>query len=169
MTLSARAASSRLFIVALALAALGFVGCGKDEAPSASDVVDAPPADETSAAPPAEAPPLPAGSLEAVALELGVALDADGRVSMPVDRVRPNDTVHLSLVTIGETEAAMLAVHWRDAAGTALAADERAISASGPAVHTFSRKPDAGWAPGRYEAEVTLGGQSAGVRGFEVR
>ena len=112
---------------------------------------------------------LPQGNLEAVALDLGVALDADGRVATPVARVRPRDTVHVSLVTIGDAPAAMLGVRWRDAAGQVLGVDERAIRTEGPAVHTFSRTPKTGWPPGRYEVEVSVGAQSAGVRAFEVR
>jgi hypothetical protein len=112
---------------------------------------------------------LPQGSLEAVALEVGVALDADGRVAAVTERVRPADAVHASLVTVGESEAAMLAIAWRDASGAEIDADERAITASGPAVHTFTRQPEGGWAPGRYEVEVSVDGESAGVRSFDVR
>ena len=112
---------------------------------------------------------LPQGSLEAVALEVGVALDADGRVAAVTERVRPADAVHASLVTVGESEAAMLAIAWRHASGAEIDADERAITASGPAVHTFTRQPEGGWAPGRYEVEVSVDGESAGVRSFEVR
>ena len=104
-----------------------------------------------------------------MALDVGVTLDADGRVATVAERVRAGDAVHASLVTVGESDAAMLAIEWRDAAGAAIDADERAISATGPAVHTFTRKPDGGWAPGRYEVEVRVDGESAGVRTFEVR
>jgi hypothetical protein len=75
------------------------------------------------------------------------------------DRVRPADAVHASLVTVGESKAAMLAIAWRDASGAEIDADERAITANGPAVHTFTRQPEGGWAPGRYEVEVRVDGK----------
>lgn len=150
-------------LVALLLAACG----GEPAAPASS--TGAAPAPSAGSAPTEAIERLPQGNLEAVALELGTALDADGRVAAVTERVRASDAVNVSLVTVGEAEAAMVAVTWRDAAGAELHADERAITATGPAVHTFTRKPDGGWAPGRYEVEVTVDGESAGVRPFEVR
>jgi hypothetical protein len=154
--------------IAFALALL-LAGCGgQPAAPAAGTEAPSTAADAggAGAEPIAQ---LPQGSLEAVALEVGVALDADGRVAAVVERVRPGDAVHASLVTVGESKAAMLAIAWRDASGTEIDADERAITASGPAVHTFTRQLEGGWAPGRYEVEVRVDGESAGVRSFEVR
>lgn len=156
-------------IALLSVAALS-IGCGGGDAPPAT--TDAP-APSASGAPVAAADDaiaaLPQGTLEAVALDVGVALDADGRVLTVAERVRASDTVHASLVTVGEADAAMVAVAWRYATGAEIHADERAITAAGPAVHTFSRKPEGGWTPGRYEVEVRINGASAGVRPFEVR
>lgn len=146
---------------------LALAGCGREpDAPTAAGAAAAP---STTAEESNDADDASIGTLEAVALELGTALDADGRVSATTERVRAGDTVHVSLVTVGDAEGAPIAVRWRDAAGTVLAEDERTVTAAGPAVHTFSRKPEAPWAPGRYEVEVLLGGESAGVRAFEVR
>ena len=143
-------------------------GCGGESASPAAGTAAGPGAEPIgSAAEPIAR--LPQGSLEAVALEVGVGLDADGRVVAPTERVRPTDAVHASLVTVGEATAAMLAVRWRDANGTVIDADERAITANGPAVHTFTRQPAGGWTPGRYEVDVRVNGESAGVRSFEVR
>lgn len=162
----ARSLSARA--LALAIASLLLAACGSE--PAAPGRTDAVNGDSAVEGAPANAPePTPSGSLEAVALELGTSVDADGRVATPTERVRPGDAVHVSLVTVGEAEEATLAIAWRDAAGAAIDADERAISAAGPAVHTFTRQPEGGWAPGRYEAEVRINGESAGVRGFEVR
>lgn len=164
-----RSTATRGIVAASGLAlALVLAGCGGEPAAPDAGAATAPAA----AAGGAEAEPvvqLPQGSLEAVALEVGVVLDADGRVAAVAERVRPGDAVHASLVTVGESEAAMLAIAWRDASGVEIDADERAITASGPAVHTFTRKPEGGWAPGRYEVEVRVDGESAGVRTFDVR
>lgn len=157
---------NRPFAFAFALLLAGFGG--ESAAPAAGAEAPSTAADTGSAAAEPIAQ-LPQGSLEAVALEVGVALDADGRVAAVVERVRPGDAVHASLVTVGESKAAMLAIAWRDASGTEIDADERAITASGPAVHTFTRQLEGGWAPGRYEVEVRVDGESAGVRSFEVR
>ena len=143
--------------------------CGRGPAEVAAPAAPALPAPAAEAAAPSPVPALPRGTLEAVALELGAGLDADGRVAQVAERFRPRDTVHASLVTVGEAPAAMLSVQWRSAEGRVLAADERAIQPTGPAVHTFSRQVAGGWPPGRYEVEVRLNGESAGVRAFEVR
>lgn len=147
------------------LFALLLVACAPepapDDAPADATVVAAP--DRTAMA------AQPVGDLEAVALELGSRLDADGRVAATQERFRPADTVQLSLVTVGSAPAAMLVVEWRDANGSVLATDQRAVAVTGPAVHSFSRAVEGGWAPGRYVVEARLGGESAGVREFEVR
>lgn len=165
---AARAAQRSSSLPLLMLLSSAFVvGCGaEDRAPASADASPAPSADTAVADAVAPRPP---GSLEAVALELGTAVDADGRVAAPSERVRAGDAVHVSLVTVGDADAADLAIAWRDASGTEIDADEREITAAGPAVHTFSRQPEGGWAPGRYEAEVRIDGESAGVRAFEVR
>ena len=150
----------------LPLVAVFLTACGGDPTPAGT--ADAPTAAPNAAAAEPIAQ-LPQGNLEAVALDVGVSLDADGRVALVTERVRPADAVHASLVTVGESEAAMLAIAWRDASGAEIATDERAITASGPAVHTFTRQPEGGWAPGRYEVEVRVDDESAGIRSFEVR
>jgi len=169
--------NERCATIALALLLLAALpGCGRENRESAGS--GAPPAaageaaearTATGDASTAQDAVADLGTLEAVALELGTTLDADGRVAVAREVVAAADAVHVSLVTVGEAGAAPIAVRWRDAAGTEIDADERAISATGPAVHTFTRQPEGGWVPGRYEVEVLLGGSSAGVRGFEVR
>lgn len=164
-----RTLASRVAVCGVAVViTLLIAGCGGESAgPSVGSGADSGTEPSGNAAEPIAR--LPQGSLEAVALEVGVGLDADGRVAASTERVRPADAVHVSLVTVGEATAAMLAVRWRDASGTVIDADERAITASGPAVHTFTRQPEGGWAPGRYEVDVRVNGESAGVRSFEVR
>lgn len=168
---SRRANHARVLLAPCAAAlALVLAGCGREPAAPAAERSAQGAADAANANVDADAVAAPSiGTLEAVALELGTALDADGRVSASTERVRPGDTVYVSLVTVGEAEAVMLAVRWRDATGAEIFADERAISAAGPAVHTFSHKPATPWATGRFDVEVMLGGESAGVRSFEVR
>lgn len=150
------------------LFALLLVACAPepapDDAPADAPAVAAPTG--TAAAPAAA---VPVGDLQAVALELGSRLDADGRVAEAQERFRPGDTVQASLVTVGSAPTARLRVEWRDAEGRVLASDEQSIAPAGPAVHRFSRAVEGGWPPGRYAVEVHLDAASAGVREFEVR
>jgi len=147
------------------LFALLLVACAPepapDDAPADATVVAAP--DRTAMA------AQPVGDLEAVALELGSRLDADGRVAEVQERFRPSDTVQVSLITVGSAPTARLRVEWRDAEGRVLASDEQSIAPTGPAVHRFSRAVEGGWPPGRYAVEVHLDAASAGVREFDVR
>jgi len=156
--------------VGLLLALLLLAACAREPDTSTASGAEATPAEAAAENPThGAAPALPAGDVEAVALELGSRLDADGRVAATQERFRPADTVQLSLVTVGSAPAAMLVVEWRDANGSVLATDQRAVAVTGPAVHSFSRAVEGGWAPGRYVVEARLGGESAGVREFEVR
>lgn len=159
----------RVAAVAVAGSALLLAACAPEAPPAEGAAGPAPAVVETA---PAEAGPaavLPAGDVEAVALEIGSRLDADGRVAQVQERFRPADTVQASLVTVGSAPAAMLEIEWRSADGRVLAADQRAIAPAGPAVHSFSRSVEGGWPPGQYAVEVRLDGESAGIRAFEVR
>ncbi len=148
---------------ALAFAAALAVACSPaPDAPS-------PAPGSTASSMPAPGAEAPQGDLEAVALEVGGRLDADGRVALAQERFRPGDTVYASLVTVGSAPDVRLRVEWRDAAGAVLAADEQALASTGPAVHTFSRAVEGGWAPGAYAVQVRIGDQDAGERRFEVR
>lgn len=146
--------------------AVALAGCSGGDDVAAPDAADA----ESAALPTGESPAaLPQGTLEAVGVELGTAIDADGRVLRPEARVRPGDTVHVSLVTVGDAPAVTLGAEWRNAEGAVLHRDERAIQTAGPAVHTFSLKPESGWAAGRHEVTLSLDGEVAGTREFELR
>jgi len=156
--------SSTLALVIVGTVAALLAGCGGDAATAGAEAAPAPTADDSAA--PAT---MPAGDLEAVALELGSRLDTDGRVAVVQEHFRPGDTVQASLVTVGSTPAARLRVEWRDVEGRVLATDERSIAPAGPAVHRFSRAVEGGWPAGRYVVEVHLDATSAGLRHFEVR
>jgi len=156
--------SPALLLVIVGILAGSLAGCGGDAATGGAEAAPAAAVDDSTA--PA---PLPAGDLEAVALELGSRLDADGRVAGVQEHFRPGDTVQASLVTVGSAPAARLRVEWRDAEGRVLGTDERSIAPAGPAVHRFSRAVEGGWPPGRYAVEVHLDATSAGLRHFEVR
>jgi hypothetical protein len=90
-------------------------------------------------------------------------------VAAPRSLFRTGETVHASLVTLGAAEAVMLRVEWADADDTVRQRDERAVRTTGPAVHTFSLTPGAGWPAGNYRVSVSINGEVAGVREFEWR
>lgn len=164
-------------LLALPVAFL-MVACGSSESGDASpSAVAAQPASEAAAPAVAGLPsavgaaalPAEPSPLQPQALELGSSLDADGRVASPRTVFRAGDSVHVSLVTLGPSPASMLRVQWADANDVVLHRDERAVTTTGPAVHTFSLTPSPGWLAGNYRVTVTVDGAPAGVREFEWR
>jgi hypothetical protein len=100
-------------------------------------------------------------------LEIGRRVDGDGRVLGETRAFRRGDSVFVSLLSEGASPASLLRVRWQDAAGTVLHADERAVSTTGPAVHTFRLTPGDAWPAGRYRVEIDADGQRVGSREFD--
>lgn len=144
--------------IALALGML-LTGCQRGAPPPA------PRASPTAAAP----LPAPAGN-RIERLELGNAVDAQGRVVLPLIRFAPHDTFHASIeLRLADANPHTLEAHWfyLDTRQTVL---EERKTLTGPGLRrtVFQlSKPD-GWPPGEYRLELRLDGQLAQARVFEV-
>ncbi len=126
----------------------------------------APPASPTVASP---LPARQAGN-RVERVELGNAVDAQGRVAEPLIRFAPRDTFHASIeLRLADAAPHALDAHWfyLDTRQTVL---EERKSLTGPGLRrtVFQlAKPD-GWPPGQYRLELRLDGQLAQARVFEV-
>ena len=117
---------------------------------------------------PVESPEAAAAS-GPVQMELGTVVDGEGRVTMPRTAFGPADTVRLSLGRIAGADT--IVVRWvrvdGDEPGVAVDSASQVPDSAGS--FSFAASPRSGWSPGRYAAEVSVGGRQAGAATFEVR
>lgn len=158
-----------LAIAAALLASLALIGCKKnDEAaeapPAASEPATTPPAAE---APMPETPPPAAAptAMTVASVDLGSAIGADNRVSMPMTSFAKTDTIHASVATDGP--GGNLTAKWT--MGDKIVDTQDKTVAAGPQVTEFSvSKPD-GWPAGHYTLQVMQGGNVVQTREFDVK
>ncbi|MCR6495104.1 hypothetical protein LJB71_01800 [Thermomonas sp. S9] len=148
--------ASRAIVLALGML---LAGCQRSAPPPA------PPASPTATA------PLPAPASNRIArLELGNAVDAQGRVVLPLIRFAPHDTFYASIeLQLADAIPHTLDAHWfyLDTRQTILE-ERKLLTGPGPRQTVFQlSKPD-GWPPGQYRLELRLDGQLAQARVFEV-
>jgi len=124
------------------------------------------------APPPAPAPaPAPAPMAAAVSvgdITLGSALNADKTVTAAATTFKPTDTIYAAVRTDGTSTGATLAAKWTFEDGQTVHQESLSIAPTGPTVTEFHiTKPD-GWPAGKYKVEISLNGNPAGSRDFEV-
>lgn len=157
-------------VKALLVAALGTVvlaACKKEE-----PAVVSPPATEPAA--PMTPPPEPAATVSVTSVDLGNAVGADMKVAAPSTTFAAKDTIHASVATTTSDPAATvpgsLGVKWTHVDSNQTVHEEtKQVNFTGPGVTDFQiSKPD-GWPTGKYKVEVSLDGNVAQTREFEVR
>jgi len=149
------------------LSILVLAACGKQEETTPEQVA----AGEASAAQDAlpEEPAMPSGDFRVVAVELGTALDEEGRVAAPRDVFGSRDTIHAAVVGVGTSPGLTLSARWLAADGTEVARAGQSLSPEAPTVATFTvSKPDP-WPTGAYRVEVAINDRVVETRAFEVR
>jgi hypothetical protein len=130
-------------------------GCKKAEAPAPAP-----------AATPAPAPA--AAAVNVADIALGSAINADKTVTAASTTFKPADTIYAAVKTDGTSTGATLAAKWTFQDGQTVHQESITIAPTGPAVSEFHiSKPD-GWPAGKYKLEISLNGNPAGSRDFEV-
>lgn len=160
-----RTRMSQALLVAV-VGSVALIGCKKKE--EAAPVASAPAATEP--APMAT----PAATASVVAVSLGNAVGADGKVAAPTSTFATTDTIHASVDT--QTSDAManvtgtLAAKWSHVDSNQTINEEtKDFSFSGPGTTTFQiSKPD-GWPTGNYKVEISLDGNVVNTTDFEVK
>ncbi len=132
--------------------------------PSDPTTMPSPPAD-----PAATAPAAVGSDLQVASVELGNAVDADGRVTAAATSFAGKDTIYASVATSGSVENASVAAKWTYQDGQVVNEDSRTINTTGPAVHTFSVNSPDGLPAGDYQVELSINGSSAGVYRFSIK
>lgn len=136
------------------------VGCAKTEETTTT----------TPAAEPAPTPPPPAG-VTAGTINLGKSIDADKRISAPMETFAKRDTIYVTVDTTG-TGPATVKAKWTYMKGgqtTVVKEDTQMINATGPATTEFHISDPKGWAAGDYQVEVFIDDMSVGTKTFTVK
>jgi hypothetical protein len=158
-----------LFPLSAALAsALVLSACKKPE-----PVPPPAPAPTTTPAPTPMTPAPAATAASVVALDLGNAVGADGRVTAPATTFAPMDTIHASVSTRTSdpmaTVPGKLSAKWTYQDGQTVHEDSRDLNLAANNVTDFQiSKPD-GFPAGRYKVEIALDGTVVQSKDFEVK
>ncbi|TBR36211.1 MULTISPECIES: hypothetical protein [Dyella] len=150
---------------ALALSfALALSACGKKEESSVESTAPSTPpaAEQPAATPPANEP------VAVASIDLGNAVGGDQKVTTATTTFAPKDAIYAAVSTTG-SGTATVAAKWTFQDGQTVKEDSKSIAPVGPATTSFEiSKPD-GWPVGKYKVDVTLNGQPAGSKDFEVK
>ena len=157
------------FVFAAALiSVVALAGCKKEEPPPPAPVVVEP------APVPVPTPPPVVAVASVAAVDLGNAIGADGKVTpSPTGVFAPKDTITASVTTttsdLAATVAGTLAAKWSFQDGQVVNEESKSFNFAGPGTTNFSiSKPD-GWPAGKYKLEVSLDGNVAQTKDFEVK
>lgn len=152
-------------IAATLVAGIALAGCKKHDA--TTDTTATTPPTTTEPAPPAMPAPAPApAGVTVTTVDLGNAVGADNRVTMPATAFATKDTIHASVATDGA--GGNLTARWTFQDGQVVDTQDKAIPA-GPQVTDFSiTKPD-GWPAGHYKLEVMDNGMVVQTREFDIK
>lgn len=161
------------FAAVAALATLALSACQ----PQAPQDTPAAAAQAPAAAPAAAQAPAPVAAATATAsitdVKLGNALDPDGKLAQAKTTFAPMDNVVVAIYTAGSDDGAMakgmVGTRWRDQDGKVVHEESKDFDVTGTGVSTFQIGKMDGWPLGRYTIEISLDGQPAMSREFEVR
>ncbi len=142
-------------LIALSLAALLTVGCkGKENVASTTS-------------PP---PPSTNSAVTVSAIDVGRTLNADKTIGDNTGTFKPMDTIYVSVATSGTSSGVSLSARFTYGAdGQMVKEESRQIAPSGAATTEFHIAKADGWPEGQYKVEVSLNGQPAGTKSFEVK
>jgi hypothetical protein len=161
------------FAAAVALAALSLSAC-RSEAPAGTPDAQTQAPDAAPAADPSATAPAAAVATASISnVELGNALDADGRLVEAKTTFAPMDSVVVAIYTAGNDGAAMaqgvVGTRWLDQDAKVVHEESKPFDVSGTGITTFQIGKMDGWPVGRYTIEISLDGQPAMSREFTVQ
>lgn len=160
-------------LTASLLLCLGLAACGGgDETPATDNTATAEASTDAAIAAaeqgPAELPPLPTGDYRIVSVDLGKAVDAEGRVRQPLEVFAPGDRIHAAVVSVGSSEGLTLSARWTATDGTEVAKAGQSLTPDTPTVATFSIAQPEPWPAGEYQVEIAINDRVAETRSFRV-
>ena len=159
------------------VAVLAVAGCKKKEPeaalpPAASTMAVPPPAPMTMAPPSAMTSAMtPVGVTN---IELGSAVGADMKITMPKSTFAPKDKIMVAVTTKttdpAATVPAKVGAKWTHVdSNQTVHEDARDLQLTGEQVHDFEITNPAPWPTGHYKVDVTVDGYTVQSRDFEVK
>ena len=121
-------------------------------------------ADQSATTEPANQEPAPTVQVNEVVL--GRDLDTDNRVTVQTDQFKPNDVVHITVMTTGSSPNSMLRAVWTDENGQVVDESQQVVASSG--ITEFHVSKPEGLPTGRYRVEVFLDGNSVQTKEFTI-
>jgi hypothetical protein len=104
--------------------------------------------------------------LKVDAIQLGRSLNVDQSIATLTTAFKPNDTIYVSVLTTARG-AGTIRVRWY--LGTQLLSDrEKQASFQGAGATEFHMQSATGFPDGEYSVDVTVDGQPAGRRNFQI-
>jgi hypothetical protein len=154
---------TRLLVLGVACVAvpIALSACKRAETPPAAPPAIAP-------APAPAPPPVPA-PFRVSSVDVGNAIGADKRVTVPSATLAPGDTIYASVASTGAAPSVTLVARWTYGDGQLVNEQSTTIAPTGPAYSEFHiAKPD-GWPAGTYKVEILADGTSVASKLFEVK
>ena len=154
---------TRLLVLGVACVAvpIALSACKRAETPPAAPPAIAP-------APAPAPPPVPA-PFRVSSVDVGNAIGADKRVTVPSATLAPGDTIYASVASTGAAPSVTLVARWTYGDGQLVNEQSTTIAPTGPAYSEFHiAKPD-GWPAGTYKVEILANGTSVASKLFEVK
>ena len=154
---------TRLLVLGVACVAvpIALSACKRAETP--------PPAPPAVAPAPAPTPPPAAAPFRVSSVDVGNAIGADKRVTVPSATLAPGDTIYASVASTGAAPSVTLVARWTYGDGQLVNEQSTTIAPTGPAYSEFHiAKPD-GWPAGTYKVEILADGASVASKNFEVK
>jgi hypothetical protein len=108
----------------------------------------------------------PGVPLQVKTLQLGKSLNPDNSVGTHTTRVKPDDTVYVSLLSEEPGEGTVTA-RWMFG-GQLVSEANKAVSYMRPAATEFHLQNSGGFPTGAYRVDILVNGQPAGSREFHV-
>jgi hypothetical protein len=154
---------SRLLVLGVACVAVPI-------ALSACKRAETPPSPPPAIAPaPAPAPPPAPAPFRVSSVDVGNAIGADKRVTVPSATLAPGDTIYASVSSTGTAPSVTLVARWTYGDGQLVNEQSQQIAPTGPSSSEFHiSKPD-GWPAGSYKVEILADGTSVASKNFEVK
>ena len=154
---------TRLLVLGVACVAvpIALSACKRAETPPAAPPAIAPA--------PAPAPPPAPAPFRVSSVDVGNAIGADKRVTVPSATLAPGDTIYASVASTGAAPSVTLVARWTYSDGQLVNEQSQQIAPTGPSSSEFHiSKPD-GWPAGTYKVEILADGTSVASKNFEVK
>lgn len=118
----------------------------------------------------AETPPPAPAPFRVSSVDVGNAIGADKRVTVPSATLAPGDTIYASVASTGAAPSVTLVARWTyGAEGQLVNEQSTTIAPTGPAYSEFHIAKADGWPAGTYKVEILADGTSVASKNFEVK